>query len=195
MSILVSMAAFALAMSISPGPVNIVALGIGARRGFSASMPHVSGATFGFTLLFWLTGQGLHQLLERWPHSGMLIQWAGVAFLFYMAYKLTLDNSELGSQETSRRPTFMSGAAMQWLNPKAWLASLAGIGAYVPDGDKHRIWQFTAIYFLICYASIACWAYAGSFLRRYLQHPPHVRLFNRMMALLLAGGAIEMFIG
>ena len=51
MSLFLSMAAFALAMSISPGPVNIVALSAGARYGVRASMRHVSGATIGFTAL------------------------------------------------------------------------------------------------------------------------------------------------
>ena len=41
MSILASMAAFALATSITPGPVNVVALGSGARHGFAASLVFV----------------------------------------------------------------------------------------------------------------------------------------------------------
>ncbi|HAT1553441.1 TPA: LysE family translocator, partial [Aeromonas hydrophila] len=41
------MAGFALAMSITPGPVNLVALGSGARHGFAASLRHVVGATLG----------------------------------------------------------------------------------------------------------------------------------------------------
>ncbi|OXC78851.1 Transporter, LysE family [Caballeronia sordidicola] len=44
------MAAFALATSISPRPVNIVALSAGAQYGLAASMRHVAGATFGFAL-------------------------------------------------------------------------------------------------------------------------------------------------
>ena len=54
MSLLLSMAAFALASSISPGPVNIVALSAGAQFGLRPAMRHVSGATLGFTLLLLL---------------------------------------------------------------------------------------------------------------------------------------------
>jgi len=190
MSIFLSMAAFALAASISPGPVNIVALGTGAQYGLAASMRHVTGATFGFALLLLLTGLGLHELLSHWPHLTRIIQWAGVAFLFFMAYKLVIDDGQLGADKTSKGPSLVSGAAMQWLNPKAWLASLAGMGAYAANGDSILVWKFTAVYFVICYGSIACWAYAGSFLRQYLRDPKRVRLFNRLMALLLAGSAI-----
>jgi threonine/homoserine/homoserine lactone efflux protein len=68
MSIFLSMAAFALAASISPRPVNNVALSAGAQYGLAASMRHVTGATFGFALLLLSTGLGLHELLGRWPY-------------------------------------------------------------------------------------------------------------------------------
>ena len=67
MSLTLSMAAFALAASISPGPVNIVALGSGARHGLRASIGHAAGATLGFCLLLVLVGLGVHELLLRWP--------------------------------------------------------------------------------------------------------------------------------
>lgn len=58
MTVLLSMAAFALASSITPGPVNVVALSAGARHGLAASMRHVTGAIVGFTLLLLLIGFG-----------------------------------------------------------------------------------------------------------------------------------------
>ena len=188
------MAAFALAASISPGPVNIVALSAGAQYGLSASMRHVTGATFGFTLLLLLTGFGLHELLHRWPYLTKTILWAGVAFLFFMAYKLANDDGRLKLGNTTKGPSLIHGALMQWLNPKAWLASLAGMGVYAASGDGTMVWKFTAVYFVICYGSIACWAYAGTFLRQYVQDPRRVRLFNRLMAVLLIGSGVYLLV-
>lgn len=73
MSLIISMAAFALATSITPGPVNVVALSAGARFGFVASQKHVVGAAVGFTLLLVLIGLGLHEVLVRWPLLTQLI--------------------------------------------------------------------------------------------------------------------------
>ena len=190
MTVLLSMAAFALASSISPGPVNVVALSAGARHGFAASMRHVSGATVGFTVLLLLIGLGLHELLVHFPNLIDIVKWAGIGFLLYMAYKLAADDGQLGADKPARGPSFAHGAAMQWLNPKAWLASLAGMGAYAANGGSGLVWQFTALYFVICYVSIASWAYAGTFLRKYLQAPKRVKLFNRVMATLLAASAL-----
>ncbi len=50
MSLLISMAAFALAASISPGPVNVVALSSGMQFGLGPSLRHVLGATVGFVV-------------------------------------------------------------------------------------------------------------------------------------------------
>lgn len=190
MSVYLSMAAFALASSISPGPVNIVALGAGARYGFASSMRHVTGATVGFTLLLLLTGLGLHELLTGWPELTRLIRWAGVAFLLFMACKLAADDGKIDTGDSGGGPSLLHGAAMQWLNPKAWLAALAGMGVYAADGNSRLVWEFTAVYFAICYVSIACWAWAGTFLGRYLQSPARVRLLNRTMALLIAASAL-----
>jgi threonine/homoserine/homoserine lactone efflux protein len=194
MNVLVSMAAFALASSITPGPVNVVALSAGAQHGLAASMRHVTGATVGFTILLLLIGLGLHELLTHFPNLIDVVKWAGVAFLLYMAYKLAVDNGLLGADKPSRGPSFAYGAAMQWLNPKAWLASLAGMGAYAAGGDGALVWQFSVVYFVVCYVSIASWAYAGTFLRRYMQDPARVRLFNRVMAALLAASALYLLI-
>jgi threonine/homoserine/homoserine lactone efflux protein len=195
MTVFLSMAAFALASSITPGPVNVVALSAGARHGLAASMRHVSGATVGFTLLLLLIGLGLHELLAHFPNLIDIVKWAGIGFLLYMAYKLAVDDGRLGADNPARCPSFAHGAAMQWLNPKAWLASLAGMGAYAANGEGGLVWQFTALYFVICYVSIASWAYAGTFLRKYLQESKRVRLFNRVMAALLAASALYLLIG
>lgn len=189
MSVLLSMAAFALASSITPGPVNIVALSSGARYGLGAALLHVTGATLGFTLLLILIGFGLHETLLHWPFLTLAIKWAGVAFLLFMAWKLAWDNGRLDAEGESERPSMLYGAVMQWLNPKAWLACIAGMGAFVASGEAALIWQFATIYFVICYLSLGCWAFAGTFLRHYLKSALGIRIFNRSMAMLLVGCA------
>ena len=193
MSLSLSMAAFALAASISPGPVNIVALGSGARHGLRASLAHVAGATLGFCLLLVLVGLGVHQLLLRWPLLGLLLHWGGVAFLLYMAWKLASDDGSLGNAHPSSAPSAWHGAVMQWLNPKAWLAAVAGVGAYT-GGEQHLLWLFAWIYGPICFISVACWAWAGSVIRRYLGNPRHMRLLNRGLAVLLIASAVYLII-
>lgn len=193
MSVFIAMATFALAASISPGPVNIVALSSGRQLGFGPSLKHVLGATVGFVVLLLFTGFGLHEVLKQWPLLTDLIRWGGMAFLLYLAWKLAADNGRIDVDGTTTlQPSFINGLIMQWLNPKAWLAAVAGMGAFVASGEAMLIWSFALIYFVVCYVSIACWAYAGAFLNRYLHNPPRIRLFNRCMAVMLSGCAVSL---
>lgn len=189
-----SMAVFALAASISPGPVNLVALGTGARLGLRASLGFVSGATIGFTALLFLTGAGLNQVLQQHAWLARAVTWAGVAYLLYLAVQLLRDDGTL-SELPAREPSMLRGAAMQWLNPKAWLAAAAGMGAYAADGGMARVLMFTVVYFAICYPSIAFWAYAGAALKRHMAEPRRIRLLNRCMALLLLVSAGYLALG
>lgn len=193
-SLLLSMSGFALAMSISPGPVNLVALGTGARYGFPASLRHVVGATLGFILLLLLMGLGLGGALSRWPVAAGAIHWGGVLFLCYMAWQLLVDRGQLERVEGAP-PAFWYGALMQWLNPKAWLASASGIGAYTSANDLQQITLFALLYLPICWLSLACWVYAGAFLRRFVQQPVVLATINRTLALLLAVSCLYLVIG
>lgn len=195
MSLTLSMAAFALAASLSPGPVNIVALGAGAQHGLRPAMRHVTGATLGFILLLILIGLGLHHVLRHWPGLALALHWAGVLFLLYMAWKLASDNGALGEGRNTPSPSLLRGAAMQWLNPKAWLACVAGIGAFVGQGETALLGQFSLIYLVICYLSLGCWALAGSLVRSYLDNPRRMRLFNRSLAALLVLSALYLVLG
>lgn len=98
-----AMSGFALAASISPGPVNLVTLSSSIQHGLGVSMRHVTGATVGFTLLLLLIGLGIHELLTYLPNLISVLKWLGVAFLLYMAFKLAIDDGQLGTQKKRQR--------------------------------------------------------------------------------------------
>lgn len=195
LSLILPMSAFALAASISPGPVNLVCLSSGTRYPVSHGLVFVTGATLGFIALFIAIGLGLYSLLTVLPVLEEVLRWAGVAFLLYLSVKLAVDNGHLPDGETRKAPGFGTGALMQWLNPKAWLASASGIGAYTSANDLDQILVFASVYLPICWLSLACWVYAGAFLRRYVQRPVVLVMVNRMLALLLAASCLYLVIG
>jgi threonine/homoserine/homoserine lactone efflux protein len=68
------------------------------------------------------------------------------------------------------------------------------MGAFVADGEARLVWQFAAVYLVICYLSVGCWVYVGTFLRGYLGNPTGMRLFNRVMAALLVMSAVYLLL-
>lgn len=195
LSLLLPMSAFALAASISPGPVNLVCLSSGTRYPVSRGLVFVTGATLGFIALFIAIGLGLYSLVAMVPGLQQLLRWAGVAFLLYLSIRLARDSGHLPDSDNHQAPGFSTGALMQWLNPKAWLASASGITAYTTANNLQEMLMFAALYLPICWLSLACWVYAGAFLRRYVQRPRVLVAVNRTLALLLAGSCLYLLFG
>jgi len=195
LSLILPMSAFALAASISPGPVNLVCLSSGTRYPVSRGLIFVTGATLGFIALFVAVGLGLYSLLTMVPMLETLLRWGGVAFLLDLSIKLAMDSGQLPETGVDKAPGFGTGAIMQWLNPKAWLASASGIGAYTSANDLNQILLFASLYLPICWLSLACWVYAGAFLRRYVQRPAVLVTINRTLALLLAISCLYLVTG
>lgn len=185
LSILFSMSAFALAASISPGPVNLVCLSSGLRYGWSRTLIFVTGATLGFVLLFMGLGLGLKSLFLQWEQLESWLRWGGIAFLLYMSYQLLRADGNVEAHAASKPPGFMLGALMQWLNPKAWLAGISGIAAYTAGGDMWLVVLFALIYLPVCWLSLSVWAAAGSWLQQRCSSAPGLRWLNRLLAFLL----------
>lgn len=192
--LLITMSLFALAASLSPGPVNLVSLSSSARYGLKTGLLFVTGATVGFIALFLLIGFSLHYFFNVLPWLTQVIQWLGIGFLLYLSYQLFMDNGELHSSNDKHMPTFMTGAAMQWLNPKAWLASVSGISAYIPQAETEEVLIFAGLYLPICWLSLVVWVGVGIVLGQYFQSPSKMRFMNKTLAILLAGSCFMLLV-
>lgn len=184
LTLILSMATFALVASLSPGPVNLVGFNTGLTHGWRPALWHVAGATLGFVVLLVAVGLGLHGVLAAWPMLLWVLRAAGALFLLYLAWKLARASGDLGTGQLRHCPGFHDGALLQWLNPKAWLAAAAGVALFVGE-DRGRLALFAVLYLVICFASLACWAVAGEWLRGRALAAPRLRLLNRGLAVLL----------
>ncbi|WP_312933619.1 LysE family translocator [Pseudomonas sp.] len=187
----IAMTLFALGMSLSPGPVNLLVLASGVQHGFGRSLPLVSGATVGFTLLLILTGAGLSSVLTQYPLLLHVLALAGAGFIGYIGYTLATcaPNQATPSQA---RPRFMQGFWLQWLNPKAWIACASGVALFANPEATDSLLAFVIIYFFVCYLSLAAWALLGAQAAGVLDSERRQRVFNLMLAALLIATAAYM---
>ncbi|MCG8564217.1 MAG: LysE family translocator [Desulfobacterales bacterium] len=189
MSLFAAMCLFALSMSISPGPVNLITLSTGVNHGFKRALPFVSGATIGFTLLLILTGMGVGALMSRFPLALQAMALVGALFICWIGWQIAASDPSL-TLEQREIPGFSKGFLLQWLNPKAWSACLAGISAFNTAAAPSRLAVFALLYFIICYLSIGSWAVAGEKLKAVLGKPERLKLFNRVLGAGLMGVAV-----
>lgn len=100
MSLLIAMISFSLAMSISPGPVNMVIVSSGASYGIRKTFSFVSGATIGFTLLLLFIGLGFYKVMDLYPSFLEYLAISGSLFIIYMGYLMVSSKPELGNKVT-----------------------------------------------------------------------------------------------
>lgn len=193
------MCLFALAGAITPGPVNVLALRHGAAAARLTALLYVLGASASYAAVVWIMGRSAQYLLQALPWLTTAAQWLGAAYLLWLAWRLARAPVH-GAPARDDRPharrlrAFAQGAAVQTLNPKAWLVALAGVGLFVlPRSDAHwALLQFCAVSLLACLAGVGCWALLGQWLARWLRTPRRQRLFHRILALLLVASVAGM---
>ncbi|MEQ0234574.1 LysE family translocator [Klebsiella sp. CN_Kp116] len=184
MSLILAMFMFALTMSISPGPVNMVIISSGVNHGFRKTLPFVSGATIGFTLLLILVGFGFYAVIESYPLFLKYLNVAGSAFIIFVGYKIASSQPELSLKKTDT-PGFVQGFLLQWLNPKAWIACASGVALFSDSSTHTMLITFIIIYFSVCYISLAAWAILGNKVSTLLSSAQRIRVFNVLMGGLL----------
>ena len=95
MTLLLAMFSFSLVMSITPGPVNMIILSSGISYGVKRTIPYVSGATVGFTLLLLFIGFGFSQFINAYPFFLTYLAIVGSLYIIYMGYKIASSKPEL----------------------------------------------------------------------------------------------------
>jgi threonine/homoserine/homoserine lactone efflux protein len=183
-SLLFAISLFALTMSISPGPVNLICLSTGANYGFLRTLPYVLGAALAFTALLISVGLGLSQVVERVPVLLDVMAYVGCAYICYLGYKIATSTVSLETHE-DKRPGFFQGSLLQWLNPKAWIAALTCVSVFGLTESTTRLFLCAGVYTVVCFGSIAAWAYLGERLNRLVIKPTGVSMFNRLMGITL----------
>lgn len=190
-ALIFAMGTFALSMSISPGPANMVIIASGAQHGFWRTFPFVSGATIGFTLLLAFVGFWFVQAIESYPAFFRYLGVAGSAFIIHLGYRIAMSNPELVVERASA-PGFMQGFLLQWLNPKAWVACASGAALFSDPQAHAPLIAFMAIYFVVCYLSLAAWAVLGDRVSILLDSRLRIRIFNLAMGGMLIATAAYM---
>jgi threonine/homoserine/homoserine lactone efflux protein len=193
MSVLIAMISFSLVMSISPGPVNMITMSIGAASGSRKALPFVSGATIGFTMLLLVIGVGLGEFATNAPYFMAVLNVIGTGFIVYIGYKIATSDSNLKMIDDNL-PNFTHGFLLQWLNPKAWAACFAGVALFSSPDSNGPLYTFVSIYLVICFVGIGSWAVLGDKALSLIKHPTGIKYFNHLMGGTLIAVALLLFI-
>ena len=183
--LLLAFVLFAFATAGTPGPNNMMLLASGANFGLRRTAPQILGISAGLGVMVAAMGLGLGGVFKAWPVLHDVLKWVGGAYMLWLAWKIATAKG-ISDKEAGARPmTFLQAAAFQWVNPKAWAMALTAATTYTPEGSTIGVFLVAGTFMLVGAPCSAAWAGFGQGMRRFLDRPVVLRVFNVTMAVLL----------
>jgi len=191
--ILLALAGFAIAASITPGPNNLLVLTSGLHYGVPRTFPLIGGIVAGFVIMLLVIGIGLGTAIQSNPVLHMAAKALGLAYMLWLAWKVARSPIGLAAADDrgdTRPLSAFAGATFQWVNPKAWAIALSAIAAFsIPNDAPATLGCITLVFAIISFLSLSAWAVFGTLMRSLIDTPSKTRAFNIAMALLLIASA------
>ena len=190
----------ATAMSFTPGPNTTLSTALAANHGLRRTLPFICAVPVGWAILLGICTLGVGALVLAVPLLGWLIKLGGVAYLLWLAWKISQTRQLGQAQAKNMNVTFWQGTALQLVNIKAWMLALAIVSGWIA-GQAHSAERFGVVLpVMLAFAFVSNLSYAlmGSLLRDWLAGPAgsgrRLIRFNRAMAAVLVLTAIWMLL-
>jgi threonine/homoserine/homoserine lactone efflux protein len=184
--LLLALLTFAIVTCFTPGPNNLMLMTSGLNFGFGRTLAHVLGVAVGFAFMLVAMGLGIGSVFATYPALYTALRIVCVAYLLWLAWRIATAGPVEEGEVRGRPMTFLEAAAFQWVNPKGWAIALSAIATYIAaDRVMTSVLIIAVMFGVVGFGSAATWAMFGTSLRRILQNPRTVRVFNVVMALLL----------
>ena len=186
--------ALATAMSFSPGPNTTLSTALAANRGLRVALRFVCAVPVGWGALLLLCSAGLGALIVAAPMLRLAIKVTGIGYLLWLAYKLSRSARLAEANAAQLNVGFWQGAALQFVNIKAWMLALTIVAGWVAGRDDGLTRLAIVVPVMLAFALASNFAYAamGALLRNWLAQGNRLLWFNRCMALVLVATAAWM---
>lgn len=192
----------ATATSFTPGPNTTLSTALAANVGLKGALRFVCAVPVGWGLLLTLCAAGLGSLVVAVPLLRVAILTGGVAYLLWLAWRLS-GSRQLSTVNAERLNVgFLQGVGLQFLNIKAWMLALSVVAGWIAGQADAGLRFLQVLPVMLAYAFLSNLTYAaiGSLLRHWLAGPvvkgvpsgARLLAFNRLMALALVLTAVWM---
>ena len=184
-----------LVASGSPGPSIAALVSRVITRGISGVLPFLLAMWVGEAIWLSLAVFGLAYVAQTFHLAFVVLKWAGVAYLAFLAWKMWTAPAEVAESDLPKADAplklFLAGMAVTLGNPKimmfylALLPTIVDLAAVTVTGWA----ELTLTMFAVLMAVDSGWAFTAAQARRLLKSPRAVRIANRVSAGTMAGAA------
>jgi len=194
--LILAVATYNFVMYVTPGPNNSILTTSGIKFGFIRSVPNIFGIPTGHGLQLALVCLGLGSLFTTFPILLDILRYVGAAYILYLAYKMFGSLNITATEEKSRPLRYYEAILFQFVNPKAWVICITAVSLFYPVKENLLIGTLFMVIMstIVNIPSISIWAFGGSVIRHYLTNHKLKKILEWLLALLLIGTAISVFI-
>lgn len=185
---------YAVVTAVTPGPNNLMSMSNAGRLGFKRAFPFNLGIWAGFTVVMLLCTFFCGALSDLIPKIRTPMLVVGAAYMLYLAWK-TFRSPPVTEGEEYTKSGFLSGLALQFVNPKIYIYCIVSMEAYILpyyQGDWLALALFAMLLAFIGFVFTLCWSLFGSAFK--LLFSKYARATNTVMALLLVYCAVSLFL-
>lgn len=170
-----------LVVVLLPGTGVIYTLAIGLGRGFKASVAAAIGCTLGILPAAVASIIGLAALLHTSALAFQVIKYLGVAYLFFMAWRILKDNTVMEMPEDKNQIGYLriatTGTLLNVLNPKLSLFFLAFLPQFIspsaPNATASLIW-LAILFMMMTFIVFVGYGVLATYAREYVIRRPNV---------------------
>ena len=184
------LAAFLLALM--PGPDNIFVLTESVSKGAKNGILISLGLNTGVLIHTLAAATGVSLLLKQSETAFLIVQYAGAAYLLYLAYKTSKERVEAFQEtESSVKSAFkliQTGFVMNVLNPKVSLFFIAFLPQFVSVENGNVMQQMTLLgitFMLIGFLTFSSFALLANQLRKPLSNLKSLRVIKWLKVIVL----------
>ena len=195
LSTLIIFAGALLVAAGSPGPSIAALVARVISKGFRDVSPFLAAMWIGEAIWLSMAVFGLAFVAQSFHMAFVVLKWAGIAYLCWLAWKMwtapvTIREGEMPRAESPCR-LFMAGMAVTLGNPKIMMFYMALLPTIIDLGTVTLVgWaELTATMALVLVAIDLVWVAAAVQARRLLRSTRAMRVANRVSAATMAGAA------
>ncbi|MDY4300944.1 LysE family translocator [Pseudomonas salmasensis] len=187
---------FCATMTFSPGPMTLLLLSLGLKDGLRSSIPAQVGASVSYLISILIFAVGFSELIKGNLAITQAIQFVGVAYILYLAYKQwTSSGVSINNAGTvdGARSLFGKGLLTGFSNPKTIIMFSAVFPQFAGAGEHSSAADIAILgltFLLLQFASGCLYCYFGQRIKHVLENPKRRVLLQRITAVLLLGVAL-----
>lgn len=183
---------YAVITAVTPGPNNIMSMSNAGRLGFRKALPFNLGIWGGFSVVMLVCTLCCSLLSTVIPKIELPMLIVGASYMLYLAYKTWKSTDEI--QENYSRRGFLSGFALQFINPKIYIYCIISMEAYILPFYNHllALFGFAMLLAFIGFIFTLCWSLFGTVFK--ILFSKYAKVTNTAMALLLVYCAVSLFL-